>query len=235
MRAATFITVSLISLVCNAQQTGFFGGALRTTICQCRGPETALTCSERTLTRKKARQIVNTKVAAMGACVESTKFDCCRCRRENSTSTNSTARTCSTIRVSAPSLPNIVKRDNVNLGACDTNSTGNNSSKVFVCRCSGPESNLKCNTRSVNATAADTIIKNSNATAVRGKCTSKNTKFDCCNKVNATTSKTIKVPAPDLPARVKRQSISLGPCATTNSTKPANTTNSTNTTRFLYF
>jgi hypothetical protein len=114
-------------------------------------------------------------------------------------------------------LPAIVKRDNVNLGACGKNSTSKNSGKVYVCKCRGPESNLKCTTRHVNATQANTIIDNSNSTAVRGKCTSKNTKFDCCNKLNATTSKTIKVPAPDLPARVKLQRISLGKCA--NSTK----------------
>jgi hypothetical protein len=115
-----------------------------------------------------------------------------------------------------------VKKNYVNLGPCPTNNA-----TVPVCKCSGPEVNLKCDTKFYTQTDAASAVNASNGTAVRGKCSSDDTLFVCCKELNANRSTTIKIPAPDVPSEVRKPAITFGACAKTNST------NSTNKTRFL--
>jgi hypothetical protein len=100
--------------------------------------------------------------------------------------------------------------------------------KFRACRCTGPESALKCKTKQFFSQAqVNEVVRASKGTAVRGDCDSKGTKFPCCSKVNATFSKTIKVPAPVVAQRVKSPSLSFGACSPPANTTSNSTANST--------
>jgi hypothetical protein len=228
MRVAVFLFYFLY-LACTAQETSFFGDGVNVYICQCTGPETNLRCKTKLVSRKIANKITKGDRAAIGKCIASTKFDVCRCRHSTSSTTNTTTKVCTTAKIPLARLVAAVKKNNVNLGPCRKNPAN---TKVAVCKCSGPESNLKCDTKFLTRANALNTVKTSNGTAVRGKCTSENTEFACCNKVNTTYSKTVNIPAPDVPKKVKKATISFGACVATNRTNSTKTSG-TNTTRFF--
>jgi hypothetical protein len=169
-------------------------------ICQCRGPKANVTCRTRRVNRTKAAVIVRDKVAVAGRCTRGTRFECCRCRRQRNTT--STARACSTARIPLARFPRKLRRKNVRAGAC-----------ADVCECSGPERNLTCSTAAhFNKTAADRAVRESGGRAAVGGCESALTVFDCCEKVNATYKRIIKVAAPNVKSVVRGKKVRLGPC-----------------------
>jgi hypothetical protein len=169
-------------------------------ICQCRGPKANVTCRTRRVNRTRAAAIVRDKVAVAGRCTRSTRFEACRCRRQRNRT--SAARACSTARIPLARLPRKLRRKNVRAGAC-----------ADVCECSGPERNLTCATAAhFNRTAADRAVRDSEGRAAVGDCESALTVFDCCEKVNATYKRIIKVAAPNVKSVVREKKVRLGPC-----------------------
>jgi hypothetical protein len=172
-------------------------------VCRCSGPETRLTC--RTLlfaTDAQARSAVKKTrprgYAARGGCDSyATLFECCESFR--------------TIRVAAPNVARRVKPASVALGRCAFQSR-----RRPVCQCTLPESSLTCATVVLpDPGQANDVVNKSNGTAALGECEARSTRFACCRTLNGTLPENIFVPATVVAARVKLDSVSLGPCNST--------------------
>jgi hypothetical protein len=186
-------------------------------VCQCSGLKTNLTCATiQHFNETVANQTVKNSrgSAVLGGCESvQTKFKCCR--KVNATYSR-------TITVAAPNVPGAVRGKRVELGPCRRRRR-----KYYVCKCSGPESNMTCSTKAyVNETRANKVVSRSRGSAVLGKCVSPSTTFKCCRRVNATHSKTVTVPARDVANTVRENDVTIGPCkGSMNDTAVPNVTN----------